>query len=135
MSQAASNQSMSSAQRVRRSVLFVAIVGGVLATFFILGSQAKPPPMGQGPQHKLRLNLKGELVGVESDPPVDPATATAAQGFVTHKKTVEGRVNTGCQACHGLAGQDLSQHACAQPGGRCLGEHHPPKTECIKCHR
>lgn len=130
-----SEPGLSQAQRAKRSAVFAIVVGGVLAAFLFLGSQAKPPPMGQGPQHKLRLNLKGELVGVETDPPVDPALATAAQGFVADKKTVEKRVNTGCQACHGVAGQDPTGHACAQPGGRCLGEHHPPKPECIKCHR
>lgn len=126
---------MSKAQRATRTALFVIVVGGVLAAFTFLGTQTKPPPMGPEPYHRLRLNLKGELIGVESDPPVDPALATAAKGFVTDKRTVEKQVNTGCQACHGLTGQDLSQHACAQPGGRCLGEHHPPKPECIKCHR
>lgn len=126
---------MSKAQRTKRTAVFVIVVGGVLAAFGYLGSQDRPPPMGPEPHHKLRLNLKGELIGVESDPPVDPAHATAAKGFVTDKRTVEKRVNESCQACHGVAGENLSQHRCAQPGGRCLGEHHPPKPECIKCHR
>ncbi len=118
-----------------RTAIFAVVIGGVLTAFAYLGAQDKPPPMGQEPHHQLRLNLKGELIGVESDPPVDPAQATAAKGFVTDKRTMERRVNQGCQACHGVAGEDLTGHRCAQRGGRCLGEHHPPKPECIKCHR
>ena len=130
-----SEPALSKPNRTTRTAAFFVLMAGVLAVFLYLGSQDKPPPMGPEPHHKLRLNLKGELLGVQSDPPVDPATATAANGFVTDKRTVEKRVNTGCQACHGMAGADLTNHPCAQPGGRCLGEHHPPKPECIKCHR
>jgi hypothetical protein len=124
-----------SAKRAVWSTLaFVLVIGGVVATFALLGTADRPPPMAGGPQHELRFSLKGELLGVETDPPVDPAAPAASAGFSTDLKAVEKRINTGCQACHGAPGQDLSTHAC-QRGGRCLPPTHPPKTECIKCHR
>lgn len=119
------------------TALFVAVVGGVVATFAILGTQGRPPSMPTGPQHTLRFNLKGELIGVEADPPVDPVAASGQAGFVYDRKATEARVNTSCQACHGAPGVDLSGHPCAQadPTGKCVPVHHPPKLECIKCHR
>ncbi len=118
-------------QRTRRTVIFVLVVGGVLATFFVLGRQSAPPSMPATAPHKLRLNLKGELIGVEGETGLDQALQP---GFVLEKKAVEARVNTTCLACHGAPGEDLATHPCRQVG-RCLPPHHPPKTECIKCHR
>jgi cytochrome c553 len=122
---------LSTAQRARRSALFVVVVGGVLAVFVILGRQSTPPTMPASAPHKLRFNLKGELIGVEGEAGLE---AALQPGFVLEKKAVEKRVNTTCLACHGGPGDDLSAHAC-QTVGRCLPPHHPPKSECIKCHR
>jgi cytochrome c553 len=118
-------------KRAARTALFVLIVGGVLATFVVLGQQSAPPRMPATSPHKLRLNLKGELIGVEGEAGLDQALQP---GFVLEKKAVEARVNKTCLACHGAPGEDLSNHPCGQIG-RCLPPHHPPKTECIKCHR
>jgi hypothetical protein len=122
---------LSPAQRARRSTLFLLVVGGVLAVFVVLGRQSSPPNMPASSPHKLRFNLKGDLVGVEGEPGLQDALQP---GFVLEKKTVEKRVNTTCFACHGAPGLDLTTHACATVG-RCLPPHHPPKAECIKCHR
>jgi hypothetical protein len=103
----------------------------VLAVFVVLGRQSAPVPMPATAPHKLRFNLKGDLIGVEGEPDLD---AALQPGFVLDKKAVEKRVNTTCQTCHGAAGEDLTNHAC-HAAGRCLPPHHPPKTECIKCHR
>lgn len=116
------------------NVAFGVVVLGVVGTFVVLGLQARPPAMPGGPQHQLRFNLKGQLIGLETDPPVDPLRATTDAGFSYDLKAVERRINSTCQACHGAPGEDLSQHGCAQLGG-CIPPHHPPKTECIKCHR
>jgi hypothetical protein len=96
------------------TVAFVMVVGGVLITFMFLGSQGGPPPMTPGPHHKLRFDLNKDLIGVETDPVVDLLNSPP----ITDKKAVEKRVNTGCTQCHAK-----------------LPDHHPPKTECIKCHR
>ncbi len=96
------------------TVAFVMVVGGVLITFAFLGSQGGPRPMTPGPHHKLRFDLNNDLVGVETDPPLDVLNLPK----VTDKRAIEKRVNEGCRQCH------------AQ-----LPEHHPPKNECIKCHR
>ena len=120
-----------SQKRALRTALFFVVVGGVLATFIVLGQQSAPPRMPGTAPHKLRLNLKGELIGVEGEPGLDDALQP---GFVLEKKAVEARVNTTCLACHGGPGEDLSKHACVQLG-KCLPPHHPPKSECIKCHR
>ncbi len=112
-------------------MIFFVVVGGVLGTFIVLGQQATPPRMPATAPHHLRFNLKGDLVGVEGEAGLDQALQP---GFVIEKKTVETRVNTTCQACHGAPGVDLTTHACQQVG-RCLPPQHPPKTECIKCHR
>lgn len=101
-------------RKVVTTLIFVAVVGGVLVTFTYLGSQDGPPAMTQGPHHKLRFDLKNELIGVETDPPVDLLKLPP----ITDKKAVETRINQGCTSCHAK-----------------LPEHHPPKTECIKCHR
>lgn len=109
-------------RKVWTTVAFVVVVGGVVGTFAFLGTQDRPPPMpAAGPHHQLRFNLKNELIGVETDPPVD-VTAPSAPGFVYDEKAVTQRINAGCRACHGGPGQGLP-------------EHHPPKSECIKCHR
>lgn len=109
-------------RKVLATAAFVLVVGGVVGTFAFLGTQDRPPPMPPGaPHHQLRFNLKGQLIGVESEPPVD-VSAPAPPGFVYEEKAVTQRINAGCQACHGSPGQGLP-------------EHHPPKTECIKCHR
>lgn len=121
-------------QQSMATAIFLAVVAGVVAVFAILGAQGRPPYMAAGPQHTLRFNLKGELIGVESDPPVDPVAASGQGGFVYDRKATEARVNTGCQACHGRPAADLSAHPCVQVG-RCIPPHHPPKLECIKCHR
>jgi hypothetical protein len=118
-------------KRAVRTALFALIVGGVLTTFIVLGRQSAPPHMPASAPHKLRLNLKGELIGVEGEAGLD---AALQPGFVLEKKAVEARVNKTCLACHGGPGEDLSTHPCTQVG-RCLPPHHPPKSECIKCHR
>lgn len=101
-------------KKVLATVAFVMVVGGVLITFTYLGSQGGPPPMATGPHHKLRFDLNKDLIGVETDPVVDLMSLPK----VTDKKAIEQRINTGCTQCHAK-----------------LPAHHPPKTECIKCHR
>lgn len=101
-------------KKVITTVVFVVVVGGVLGTFTYLGQQGGPPPMGPGPQHRLRFDLNKNLIGVEADPPADLLNLPP----ITDKKAVEQRINQGCTQCHAK-----------------LPEHHPPKTECIKCHR
>jgi hypothetical protein len=119
------------ANKTLRSTLFFVVVAGVLAVFVVLGQQSAPPKMPATSPHKLKLNLKGDLIGVEGEAGLDEALQP---GFVLEKKAVEARVNKTCLACHGGPGEDLTNHACHQ-AGRCLPPHHPPKTECIKCHR
>jgi len=114
-----------------RTALFVAIVGGVLVTFIVLGQQGRPPDMPASTPHKLQLNLKGELVGVVGEAGLEDAMKP---GVELDKRATEKRVNTGCTACHGSPGEDPRTHACGTTG-RCLPPHHPPKPECIKCHR
>lgn len=101
-------------KKVSATIAFVMVVGGVLITFAFLGSQGGPPPMTPGPHHKLRFDLNNDLIGVETDAPLDLLNLPK----VTDKRAIEKRVNEGCRQCH------------AQ-----LPPHHPPKTECIKCHR
>src|SRR5688500_1649806 len=91
---------MDNKKKLVATVGFVVVVGGVLAMFGYLGAQPGPPSMPKGPEHVLRFNLKNELIGVESDPPVDPLQASAGDGFVTDKKAVEARVHASCQSCH-----------------------------------
>jgi hypothetical protein len=116
---------------VARTVAFLAVVGAVLAIFVVLGMQDAPPKMPSSPPHKLRFNLKGDLIGVEGEAGLEEALAP---GFVLEKKVVEKRVNTTCQSCHGAPATDLSTHPCAALH-KCIPPNHPPKTECIKCHR
>jgi hypothetical protein len=122
---------MSNQNRLLRTALFVAVVGGVLATFVVLGQQGTPPNMPASSPHKLRFNLKGDLIGVEGEAGLDEALKP---GFVLEKKVVEGRVNTTCQTCHAAPGAVAADHPC-HALNKCVPEHHPPKTECIKCHR
>ena len=119
------------ANRTQRTAIFVAVVGGVLAVFFILGQQDAPPKMPSSPPHKLRFRVTGELVGVDGEAGLEDALRP---GVELDKKTVEKRVNTTCQACHGAPAMDLSSHPCVALK-KCVPENHPPKTECIKCHR
>jgi cytochrome c553 len=119
------------AQRARRTAIFVLVVGSVLTVFIVLGRQSRPPTMPSSAPHKLVVNTKGELVGVVGEAGLDQSLQP---GFVLDKKAVEARVNTTCLGCHGAPGEDLSSHPC-RTVGRCLPAHHPPKTECIKCHR
>lgn len=115
----------------KRSILFFVVVGAVLVTFFVLGRQGRPPNMPGNDVHKLRFNLKGELIGLEGEEGLESALAP---GFQLDKKAIEKRVNTRCTSCHGDTTVDRATHACAALG-TCLPEHHPPKGECIKCHR
>lgn len=117
--------------RTARTVAFLAVVGVVLGTFIVLGQQDAPPTMPVSPPHKLRFNLKGDLIGVEGEAGLDDALKP---GFVLEKKVVEKRVNATCQTCHGAPSIDLSGHPCVALK-KCVPENHPPKTECIKCHR
>lgn len=114
-----------------RTAAFVVVVGAVLAVFIVLGQQDAPPSMPSSAPHKLRFNLKGDLIGVEGEPNLEEALKP---GFVLEKKAVEKRVNITCQACHGAPSIDLTGHACVALK-KCVPENHPPKTECIKCHR
>jgi len=111
-----------------RNGLFVVVVGGVLLTFFLLGRQGRPPDMPSTPPHKLQINHNGDLTGFVGEAELDAAAAKSLD-----KKAVEKRVNTTCQGCHGNPGDDPRTHACG--GSRCLPANHPPKSECIKCHR
>ena len=114
-----------------RTGAFVVVVGAVLAVFVVLGQQSAPPTMPASSPHKLRFNLKGDLIGVEGEEGLDEALKP---GFVLEKKAVEKRVNTTCQSCHGAPAMDLTGHPCVALK-KCVPENHPPKTECIKCHR
>lgn len=115
-------------RRTLKTAIFVGVVGVVLATFVVLGQQGRPPNMPATPQHKLQINHNGDLTGFVGEPELDAAAAKALD-----KRAVEKRVNTTCQTCHGSPGDDPRVHACGQ--SRCLPANHPPKTECIKCHR
>jgi hypothetical protein len=109
---------------------FVVVVGGVLAAALALGTQERPPRMPPGPEHKLRFSLKGELIGVDAEPPVDLTTPNPP-GFVYELRPVEEKINNSCLQCHAVC-DGTPPSAGAPP---CRGQHHPPKTECIKCHR
>lgn len=111
-----------------RTAIFVLVVGGVLATFLFLGQQGKPAYMPSTPPHKLQISNDGALTGFVGEVVLDPIAAKQLD-----KKQVELRVNTTCQGCHGSPGDDPRVHACGQ--SRCLPATHPPKSECIKCHR
>jgi hypothetical protein len=100
-----------------KTLVFVVVVGGVLALFAYLGSQEGARRMPTGPMHKLRFDLNGQLLGTETDPVVD-LQKPLPEGFKHDKRAVEKRINGGCVQCHAA-----------------LPEHHPPKLECIKCHR
>lgn len=113
---------------------FGAFVAVVLGTFIYLGDQGHPPDMPASAQHRLRFNLKNELVGVESDPPMDLAAARA-EGSKYDERGAARKISLGCTACHGALASDQPAVACPNTGAPCLGEHHPPKSECIKCHR
>ncbi len=117
--------------RTARTVGFLVVVGLVLGTFIVLGRQDKPPTMPSSSPHKLRFNLKGDLIGVEGEAGLDEALKP---GFVLEKKVIETRVNVTCQGCHGTPSMDLASHPCVALR-KCVPENHPPKTECIKCHR
>lgn len=128
--------------KIVSTVVFVVVVGGVLTTFAVLGGQARPPSMPAAPQHKLRFNLKGELTGVESDPAIDKL-APRPDGFKYNERAEALRISVGCTACHGGLvertdpdGRKSTDMApCPnQPSVKCVGDHHPPKNECIKCH-
>ena len=110
-----------------RNSLFV-VVGGVLTTFLVLGQQGRPPDMPASAPHKLQINHNGDLTGFVGEADLDAVAAKQID-----KKAVEKRVNATCQSCHGEPGNDPRTHACA--ASRCLPANHPPKSECIKCHR
>jgi hypothetical protein len=124
---------------------FVVVVGGVLALFIALSMLGTHPPdmPSSTPQHVLRFNLKNDLIGLESDPPIDLTAASAQPGFQYDKKAVEEHINTQCAACHATCNEPLEgtpttpleSRGAGDLTHRCRGEHHPPKTECIKCHR
>lgn len=104
-------------KQLTKTIGFIVIVGGVLGTFAFLGSQEGPPRMAPGPMHKLRFDLNKQLIGVESDPAVDPLKLPG-NDQPYDKRGAEKRINEACVACHATR-----------------SAHHPPKTECIKCHR
>lgn len=128
------------------TVGFVAVVGGVIALFAYLSSLGGAPPMSPLPQHKLRFDTAGNLVGLMSDPEAAQGPQPPVPGMKPDLKATERAINQTCQQCHGafpgFTGKDATQppfdpktHACASGVAPCLPEHHPPKTECIKCHR
>lgn len=129
-----------------KTVLFFLVVGGVIAGFAYLSSLGGAPPMKPLPQHRFRFNTKGELVGLMSDKEAALGPQLPVAGVKFELKETEKRINQTCLACHGAfpgwtgpgADQtpfDPRSHACAQGPMPCLPEHHPPKLECIKCHR
>lgn len=122
------------------TIAFVALIAGILGFFTFLSKQDPPPAMPQHlPQHQLKFDLKGQLIGVASEQNLpteaELAAGTATTGTTYDLKAVEKRINQGCQACHGAPNMDLSTHACKTGAGPCIPAHHPPKVECIKCHR
>ena len=104
-------------KQLLKTIAFVGVMGGVLGTFAYLGGREGPPPMAPGPMHKLRFDLNQQLIGVETDPVVD-LLKLPGNDQPYDKRAAEKRINQGCVACHSS-----------------LPPHHPPKTECIKCHR
>lgn len=110
-------------RKVMGTVGFGVAMAVVLGAALFFGAQDNVPRMPSdhpevGPAHTLRINVKGELLGTEADPPVD-LTLTSPPGTEREfRKLKEKRVNEGCRACHAT-----------------LPPHHPPKQECIKCHR
>ncbi len=104
-------------KQLQKTIGFVVLLGGVLATFGYLGSQPGPPTMPPGLMHELRFDLNKQLIGVQTDPVVD-LLALPKNDQPYDKRPVEKRINEGCLSCHAT-----------RPA------HHPPKTECIKCHR
>jgi hypothetical protein len=78
-----------------RTAVFVAIVGGVLGTFIVLGRQGTPPTMPHTDPHKLQLNLKGELVGVVGEAGLAEAMLP---GVELDKRAVEKRRNSATTA-------------------------------------
>lgn len=128
------------------TIVFVGVVGGVIGLFMYLSSLGGAPPMKPLPQHKLRFDTAGNLVGLMSDPEAAQGPQPPVPGLKHDLKAVERAVNGTCMQCHGafpgFTGKDGTQppfdpktHACASGAAPCLPLHHPPKTECIKCHR
>lgn len=134
----ASPEPKNTKNRTRATLLFLMGMAMVLATFVILSLQDPPPNMPRNATHKLRFTHDGTLLGLPgesglksdsgSDSPLDP-------GMQLDKKATEKRVNAICASCHGLPSVDLSTHPCSAGTGPCLPPQHPPKSECIKCHR
>jgi hypothetical protein len=128
----------------RATIVFLVVVGGVVALFAYLSSLGGAPPMKPLPQHTLRFDTAGGLVGLMSDPEAAQGPQPPVHGLAL--KEVEKAVNQTCQQCHGafpgFTGKDGTQppfdpktHPCSSGAAPCLPDHHPPKTECIKCHR
>jgi cytochrome c553 len=117
--------------RVRNTVLFALGLGGVLAIFAVLSLQDPPVNMPSNPVHRLRFNTQGDLMGLDGA----DVEAAIASGIRPEKKAMEAQVNVSCMACHGPAAEPTPVgHAC-QPQNICVPTKHPPKNECIKCHR
>lgn len=116
-----------------KSVIFLVIVAGVVATFTILSRLDHPPDLPSDPIHKFRFDTSGNLVGLAVEDPGGPLIVEHSE-LKLDLKAIEARVNNVCAGCHGAPGLDLTSHPCVQ-GGKCIPEQHPPKNTCIKCHR
>ncbi|MCP4502761.1 MAG: hypothetical protein GY822_22710 [Deltaproteobacteria bacterium] len=139
-------QAAPGAPQSKKNVLFVAVIGAIIGSFFLLSALEKPPHnMPPGETHTLRINSSRKLIalGVEKDIDVKFGIPIAQMKEIQQskeqlkyrKRDVENRVNMYCARCHGRPGADPKVHPCGTFSGHCLPSTHSPKTECIKCHR
>ncbi len=106
----------------QKSIVFIMAIVAVVGGLTFLSTLEPPPNRPNNAEHRLKLNIKGELIGIGSDRPPQ----------ILPKKQMEAWVNQRCISCHGLPPtRDIPY----QDAPKMLPEHHPPKNTCIKCHR
>lgn len=131
-----------SGNAVLRTVITFGSIVAVVGVLSYLSTLDAPPNLPANEVHKFRFNTNGELVGLASEAAPDEPAVAHASGLKYDKKGIEKRVSAQCITCHGAPvdpetkqPMDLSSHACVGLGKCVPVGNHPPKNECIKCHR
>jgi hypothetical protein len=130
-------------KRMLGTLGFVVVLTLVLGVFVWLSNQEGPPRMPASDVHVLKFTNTGELVGLAGEPNLDDMLSGQVKVDKELQKQNVIRVNNQCMACHSAASVPTPpDHLCRTQVrsngavGICMPEvKHPPKDDCIKCHR
>ncbi len=126
-----------------QSIIFVASLASIFVALYLLSTCERPKRLPTDTTHQLTHNHRGKPVAFAHKNNLPPIPWQITQDQILRMDRPR-QLEQQCIACHGVAQNTQNPTAslpkeCAdsniQKGSLCLGEHHPPKNQCLKCHQ